>query len=94
MASTAASSAAAASRPDDQGVLVAAPQGEQIVPVQQSEALHAALEAAGVDSTMVVLPGAGHGTPEEMFTSQEEKDRVVAFLERHLKRETAGAARL
>ena len=54
------------------------------VPVDQSERLHAALKAAGVESTLKLLPGAGHGGKE--FDSPESRALIQAFLDRHLKR--------
>ena len=54
------------------------------VPVDQSERLHTALRAAGVESTLKLLPGAGHGGKE--FDSPESRALIQAFLDRHLKR--------
>ena len=54
------------------------------VPVDQSERLHAALRAAGVESTLKLLPGAGHGGKE--FDSPESRALIQTFLDRHLKR--------
>ncbi len=54
------------------------------VPVDQSERLHAALKAAGVESTLKLIPGAGHGGKE--FDSPESRALIQAFLDRHLKR--------
>ena len=54
------------------------------VPVDQSERLHTALKAAGVESTLKLLTGAGHGGKE--FDSPESRALIKAFLDRHLKR--------
>lgn len=54
------------------------------VPVDQSERLHAALKAAGVESTLKLIPGAGHGGKE--FDSPESRALIRAFLDKHLKR--------
>lgn len=53
------------------------------VPVDQSERLHAALKAAGVESTLKLIPGAGHGGKE--FDTPEVRALVLAFLDKHLK---------
>jgi len=49
----------------------------------QSELLHRALTAAGVPSTHVVLPGAGHGGAA--FSEPANLALIEAFLDRHLK---------
>jgi len=54
------------------------------VPVDQSVRLHAALKAAGVESTLKLLPGAGHGGKE--FDSAESRTLILAFLDKHLRR--------
>jgi acetyl esterase/lipase len=54
------------------------------VPVDQSERLHAALKAAGVESTLKLIPGAGHGGKE--FDSPESRALIQAFLDKHLHR--------
>ena len=46
----------------------------------QSRRLHAALEAHGADSELVVVPGAEHGSPA--FEADEIVDRVHDFLRR------------
>ena len=55
---------------------------DNIVPLQQSQELDAALRKAGVESTLVVVPGAGHGGPA--FGSPEIVGRIAYFLTRHL----------
>ncbi|MBM3869179.1 MAG: alpha/beta hydrolase [Verrucomicrobia bacterium] len=54
------------------------------VPADQSERLHAALKADGVESTLKLLPGAGHGGAA--FDSPESRALIQSFLDRHLKR--------
>lgn len=49
------------------------------VDLAHSQVLHATLAAAGVHSTLTVLPGAGHGTLE--FLSAENTARIDAFLD-------------
>lgn len=57
---------------------------DPLVPMNQSELLHAALQKAGIESTLRILEGAGHGGPQ--FQSQEVREMVERFFERHLKR--------
>lgn len=59
---------------------------DEIVPLNQSERLDAALRAAGVESTLIVVKRGGHGfgpdvdpTPERLF------ELGVQFFDRHLK---------
>ncbi len=59
-------------------------QGETdpLVPAQQSQLLQTALEKAGVESTLKVIPGAVHGGPQ--FATPEAIALITNFLERHL----------
>jgi arylsulfatase len=50
------------------------------VPLDQSERLHAALQAAGVPSELMVVPGAGHGGPA--FDTPAVRERMLMFLRR------------
>lgn len=52
------------------------------VPLDQSERLHEKLKAAGVESELVVLPGAKHGGPE--FKTEEVQNKVRAFFMKQL----------
>ena len=54
------------------------------VPLEQSTSFHARLLAAGADSTLHVVAGAGHGG--EKFRTPEMHERVGAFFDRHLAR--------
>ena len=54
------------------------------VPLEQSTTFHARLQAAGADSTLHVVAGAGHGGEE--FRTPEMHERVAAFFDRHLAR--------
>jgi acetyl esterase/lipase len=53
---------------------------DPLVPYAQSELLRDALQKAGADVTLQIIPGAGHG-----FRGTEPADTVVAFFEKHLK---------
>ena len=55
---------------------------DDIVPLVQSQRLHKALQDAGVESTLQVIPAAGHSTAE--FTLPEKLDEIANFLIRHL----------
>ena len=55
---------------------------DRTVPLTQSQELESALTRAGVDATLVVLPGAGHGGPA--FGAPATRATVVAFLTRVL----------
>ena len=52
------------------------------VPLEQSVTFQAKLQAAGADSTLHVIAGAGHGGEE--FRTPEMRERVGAFFDRHL----------
>ena len=56
---------------------------DPIVPVQQSAVLDAALRRAGVESTLVIIPGAGHGG--EVFGDGRTLVQMAAFMDRHLR---------
>lgn len=61
---------------------------DKLVPLHQSRILHAALEKAGVPTTLHVVAGAGHG-----WGRRPEVDRLVeVFLAKHLEPEKADAA--
>ncbi len=57
---------------------------DRTVPANQSQALHQALQAAGVESTLHVIQGAGHGGPE--FGKPDIKQMQEDFLLKHLKK--------
>ena len=60
-------------------------QGDQdpLVNPEHSKLLCAALQKAGVEATLKILPGAGHGGPQ--FSSAENRQLILEFFERHLK---------
>jgi dipeptidyl aminopeptidase/acylaminoacyl peptidase len=53
-----------------------------LVPPQQSEALHAALLKAGVESRLEVIAGADHGGSD--FATPQKLQMMVEFFERSL----------
>ncbi len=56
---------------------------DPVVPLSQSQILDAALKKAGVESTLVVVPGAGHG--DAAFLQGSVIDQTLAFFDKHLK---------
>jgi acetyl esterase/lipase len=56
---------------------------DQLVPVTLSKLLDSYLRLANVRSEFVVVPGAPHGG--EMFGSEDIKNKILAFLNTHLK---------
>ena len=55
------------------------------VPLRQSERLYEALTAAGAPAELIVVEGAGHGTHDGSWNSDEIRGAVIAFLNQHLK---------
>lgn len=68
---------------DDPPFLIMHGSADPGVPLVQSTQFHEALTAAGVDSTLDVIEGAGHGGEE--FGTDEVKNQVIAFFAEHLK---------
>ncbi|HEY1379085.1 MAG TPA: alpha/beta hydrolase [Gemmataceae bacterium] len=60
---------------------------DPLVPLQQSESLNEALKKAGVEATLVVVKGAGHGGPG--FAARDLFGREEAFFAKHLKPKAA-----
>jgi len=56
-------------------------QGDQddLVPVAQSERLHAALDRAGVRNQLILVDGAGHDGP--LFSTPELQPKIIRFLD-------------
>lgn len=67
--------------PDDPPFLILHGTGDCLVPWQQSQLLDDALRAAGVDSTLILVPGAQHADPIFLLY----QDAVNQFLDEHLK---------
>jgi acetyl esterase/lipase len=67
---------------DDPPFLIQHGDADPLVPMEQSEILLEALQAAGARVEMDVLRGAGHGGPA--FQAPENLMRVKAFFDRHL----------
>ncbi len=62
---------------------------DSTVPLDQSQRLHRALQAAGADSTLVVVPGAGHGfgeqPPDAPISWADIQRRTCDFFDKHLR---------
>ncbi|HEY3055626.1 MAG TPA: alpha/beta hydrolase [Thermoanaerobaculia bacterium] len=54
-----------------------------LVPFQQSVMLHMALEAKGVDSTLILIPNGDHGG--RVFDEQKYQQMVSDWLDKHLR---------
>jgi len=65
---------------DDPPILIMHGDRDTLVPLSQSQVLHNALSKVGVDSTLKVIRGAGHG-----FTAQDVNPAVEQFFIKHLK---------
>ncbi len=60
---------------------------DPLVPVQQSVALDAALHKAGVESTLVIIPGGGHGGAA--FNDVKYLRQMAEFMDGHLLKSAA-----
>ena len=69
--------------PDDPPFLIMHGLLDCLVPFGQSVLLHQALEAKGVDSTLLLLPRGEHGG--SAFDQQEYKQAISDFLDEHLR---------
>jgi len=63
---------------------------DQLIGVEQSKRLVDKYKAAGVEVTLEVVQGAGHGGPE--FMGDDRPKRLVEFLERHLRAPAPGTS--
>ncbi|MEZ5944548.1 MAG: alpha/beta hydrolase fold domain-containing protein [Planctomycetaceae bacterium] len=70
--------------PDDPVFLIVHGDQDTLVPVQQSQMLQAALEEAKVSSTLIIVPGAGHG----QFGDPKITERCVEFFVDQLQKPT------
>jgi len=68
---------------DDPPLLILHGENDKTVFLDQSEWLRDLYQKAGLDVHLHVVPGAGHGWKKP---SEEEKKRILAFLERHFAR--------
>ena len=68
---------------DDPPFLIVHGEKDNRVPLEQAEALRDALQAAGVEATIHIVEGAGHGF--NAAQSAKVMPTVAAFFTRHLK---------
>jgi acetyl esterase/lipase len=59
---------------------------DKMLPVAQSQLLADALKGAGVEVTLKIVPGAGHGGPA--FQTAEMRQLIQEFFDKHLKKAT------
>lgn len=71
---------------DDPPVLLIHGDEDALVPLSASESMHAALQAAGATSELIVIEGAGHGF--RGAAQQQARQASVAFFKEHLAAET------
>jgi dipeptidyl aminopeptidase/acylaminoacyl peptidase len=67
---------------DDPPFLIVHGDKDPLVPVNQSQMLHDALRKAGVESTLVIMPGEGHGFKQ---SAAQVTQKVLEFLNSKLK---------
>lgn len=60
---------------------------DRVIPLEQARVMDAVLKKAGVETTLMVMPGAGHAGGA--FFDEKNHETVVAFLDRHLKKASA-----
>ncbi len=70
---------------DDPPFLIVHGDADPVVPVRQSRILAEALKKAGVDVTLRIIPGAGHGV-----NSLETQEAAAEFFRKHLNAGKAG----
>lgn len=75
---------------DDPPFLIIHGSADRTVPLNQSQAMHAALEAAKVASELTIIEGAGHGGPQ--FAAPDIQKSKLDFLSQLLKKSERPAA--
>lgn len=66
----------------DPPVLIVHGDSDQIVPVNQGQILHDRYQELGLDSTLHIIPGAGHGG--KVFSDQKLYQLIKDFLKKHI----------
>jgi acetyl esterase/lipase len=73
--------------PDDPPTLIVHGDADQLVPLQQSELMVEALKKAGVETRLIVKPGAGHGWATILL----DMNTFADWFDQHLKPAAPGA---
>ena len=73
---------------DDPPCFIVHGDADFVVPLNQSELLHAALEKAGVPSTLYVAKGGNHGFSKGVETQEQIVEKVAEFFDSQFKKET------
>jgi acetyl esterase/lipase len=68
---------------DDPPVIIFYGDQDEVVPPSQNEVVHERYQAAGLESSLHMIKGAGHGGPQ--FSDAERYGLVRAFVDRHIK---------
>lgn len=63
---------------------------DTVNPEEQSHLYHQALRRQGVESTLLIIEGAGHGFPPGSAYARKAEAAMVEFFDRHLKRKGEG----
>lgn len=58
---------------------------DTVNPVEQSRLYHEALRKHGVDSTLMILPGANHGWPADSDYAKQTDAAMLEFFRKHLR---------
>ena len=69
---------------DDPPLIIIHGDKDPLVPVGQSRAFDEALRKSGVESTLIIVPGAAHNLNQVL--TQQVKTRVKEFFDKHLKK--------
>jgi len=72
---------------DDPPVLIFHGDKDQVVPLGQSDQMHKRYQEMGLESSLHVIEGAGHGGPQ--FSDPARYGLVKEFLDRHIKQDGA-----
>ncbi len=70
---------------DDPPMLIVHGSDDPLLPPELARRLHATCQRVGVPSDLVILEGASHGQPRDVFfTGEQARQRLLDFLARHM----------